>query len=69
MLLGYAKYFHQQHLTISPHEALDGQVPDEVYLHRPRDKPLKDAKVIKGQIEKIVLGEGFLKAYRLKKVA
>ncbi|MFH1232102.1 MAG: integrase core domain-containing protein [Planctomycetota bacterium] len=52
-----------------PHEALDGQTPDERYFRKPRDKPQKDDKVIKGKIEKIVLGDGLLKAYRLKKVA
>jgi putative transposase len=61
----YLKHYNEYR----PHEALDGQMPDEVYFHKPRDKPQKDAKVIKGEIEKIVLGEGLLKAYQLKKSA
>ncbi|GAG14808.1 unnamed protein product [marine sediment metagenome] len=52
-----------------PHEALDGQTPDEIYQGKSSDKPSKDAKVIKGPIEKITLGEGLLNAYQLKKVA
>jgi putative transposase len=61
----YLKHYNEYRL----HEALDGQTPDEIYFHKPRDKPQKDAKVIKGEIEKIILGEGLLKAYRLKKPA
>ncbi len=48
---------------------LDGQTPEEVYLRKPRDKPTKDAKIIKGKIGKITLGEGLLNYYRLKDAA
>ncbi|MDI6733165.1 MAG: hypothetical protein QME51_09350 [Planctomycetota bacterium] len=48
---------------------MDGQTPDEIYFHKPSDKSQKDAKIIKSEIEKIVLGDGLLKAYRLKKSA
>lgn len=65
LLKNYLKHYNEYRL----HEALDGQTPDEVYFHKPRDKPQKDAKAIKGKVEKIVLGEGLLKAYRLRKPA
>lgn len=65
LLKEYLVYYNEHR----PHEALDGQMPDEVYLHKPRDKPPKDAKTIKGAIEIISFGDGLLKAYRLKKVA
>jgi putative transposase len=65
LLKDYLKYYNEYR----PHEALDGQVPDEVYFHKPRDKPAKDAKTIKGDIEMITLGDGLLKAYQLKKPA
>lgn len=61
----YLTYYNEHR----PHEALDGQVPDDVYFRRPKDKPQKDAKIINGSIEKIVLGDGLLKSYRLKKIA
>ncbi|MFH1230309.1 MAG: integrase core domain-containing protein [Planctomycetota bacterium] len=65
LLKDYLTYYNEYR----PHEALDGQMPNEVYFRRPRDKPQKDAKVIKGDIETITLGDGLLKSYRLKKVA
>ena len=76
LLKDYLVYYNEHR----PHQALDGQTPaersgvpinigDDVYLHRPRDKPLKDDKVIKGPIERIEFADGLLKAYRLKKVA
>lgn len=65
LLNDYLKYYNEYR----PHEALDGQTPDEVYSHKPRDKPPKDAKMIKGPIETIRLGEGLLRAYQLKRIA
>ncbi|MFA5794299.1 MAG: DDE-type integrase/transposase/recombinase [Candidatus Brocadiia bacterium] len=65
LLDDYLKHYNEYR----PHEALDGQVPDEMYFHKVNDKPQKNAKAIKGEIERIVSGEGFLKAYQLKKSA
>ncbi|MEK7448459.1 MAG: hypothetical protein AAB019_03140 [Planctomycetota bacterium] len=48
---------------------MDGWVVDDRYFHRPRDKPAKTDKVIKGAVERIIMGEGLLNAYRLKDVA
>ncbi|MEK7449821.1 MAG: integrase core domain-containing protein [Planctomycetota bacterium] len=65
LLKEYLVYYNEHR----PHEALDGQTPEEVYLRKPRDKPTKDAKIIKGKIEKMTLGEGLLNYYRLKDAA
>lgn len=65
LLKDYLIYYNEHR----PHEALDGQIPDEIYFRRPRDKPPKDAKTIKGTLEQISFGDGLLKAYRLKKTA
>ncbi len=65
LLSEYLEYYNEYR----PHEALDGQIPNEVYQGKARDKPPKDAKVIKGPIEKITLGAGLLRAYRLKQAA
>jgi len=65
LLKEYLTYYNEYR----PHEAMDGRVPNDRYFHRPRDKPLKDDKAIKGAIERIEFADGLLKAYRLKKVA
>ena len=65
LLKEYLTYYNEHR----PHESLDGQTPHEVYFHKPRDKPSKDAKSIKGRIERITFGDGLLKSYRLQKTA
>ncbi|MEK7448080.1 MAG: DDE-type integrase/transposase/recombinase [Planctomycetota bacterium] len=65
LLKDYLSYYNE----CRPHEALDGRFPDERYFHRPRDKPAKTDKTIKGAIERIQFADGLLNAYRLKKSA
>ncbi|MFH1231023.1 MAG: DDE-type integrase/transposase/recombinase [Planctomycetota bacterium] len=65
LLKDYLTYYNEYR----PHETLDGRVPNDRYCHRPRDKPDKNDKVIKGTIERIEFADGLLKAYRLRKSA
>jgi transposase InsO family protein len=63
LLKEYLTYYNEYR----PHEGLGGRIPNERYTHRPRDKPDKNDKAIKGPIERIEFAAGLLRAYQLKK--
>jgi hypothetical protein len=51
------------------HEAIDGQTPNAVFYNIVVPKPKKNAKQIRAPIEEIRMGNGHLRAYRLKEAA
>ncbi|MEK6700015.1 MAG: hypothetical protein AABZ10_13370, partial [Nitrospirota bacterium] len=51
------------------HEAIDGQTPDAVHYDKRTEKPDKSSKRIRAPIEEIRMGNGHLRAYRLKEAA
>jgi putative transposase len=61
----YLLYYNQFRL----HEAIEGQTPDDVHHYRQDSKPDKSAKHIRAPIEEIRMGDGLLRAYRLKQAA
>ncbi len=65
LLSEYLRYYNEFRL----HEALDGQTPDAVYYNRRIKKPDKTSKQIRASIEEIRMGNGHLRAYRLKEAA
>jgi len=65
LLHEYQLYYNQYRL----HEAIDGQSPDSVHYNRRVPKPDKSSKLIRAPIEEIRMGNGHLRAYRLKKAA
>ncbi|MBI4834414.1 MAG: transposase family protein [Planctomycetes bacterium] len=65
LLKDYLAYYNEYRT----HEALDGRVPNDRYSHKPRDKPDKNDKAIKGTVERIQFADGLLNAYRIKQVA
>lgn len=65
LLAEYLLYYNQFRL----HEAIDGQTPEGVHYNRRVSKPDKSAKRIRAPIEEICMGNGLLRAYRLKQAA
>ncbi len=65
LLAEYLLYYNDFRL----HEAIDGQSPNAVYYNRVIPKPEKHAKKIRGDLEEIRMGNGHLRAYRLKEAA
>lgn len=65
LLAEYLLYYNEFRL----HEAIDGQTPNTVFSGRTIPKPEKDSKRIRAPIEEIKMGNGHLRAYRLKEAA
>lgn len=65
ILSEYLLYYNRYRL----HEAIEGQTPDDVHYHHRVSKPDKSAKHIRAPIEEIRMGNGLLRAYRLKQAA
>ena len=65
ILTEYLFYYNRYRL----HEAIEGQAPDDVHSNRRFSKPDRSAKHIRAPIEEIRMGNGLLRAYRLKQAA
>jgi transposase InsO family protein len=65
LLAEYLLYYNEFRL----HEAIDGQTPNAVHYDKQTEKPDKSSKQIRAPIEEIRMGNGHLKAYRLKEAA
>ncbi len=65
LLAEYLLYYNEFRL----HEAIDGQTPNAVYYNQRIKKPDKSSKQIRAPIEEIRMGNGHLRAYRLKEAA
>lgn len=65
LLAEYLLYYNEFRL----HEAIDGQTPNAVFYNKVIPKPSKISKRIRAPIEEINLGNGHLRAYRLKEAA
>ncbi len=52
-----------------PHMALDGFRPDDVYYNKEPEKPKRDAKTVRCNIEQHLFRETRITGYRLKDVA
>lgn len=65
LLAEYLLYYNEFRL----HEAIDGQTPNAVYYNQRVEKPDKTSKQIRAPIMEIRIGNGHLRAYRLKEAA
>jgi putative transposase len=65
LLAEYLLYYNEFRL----HEAIDGQTPNAVYYNQRIKRPDKASKQIRAPIEEIRMGNGHLRAYRLKEAA
>ena len=65
LLSEYLLYYNEFRL----HEAIDGQTPNAVHYDKRTEKPDKSSKRIRAPIEEIRMGNGHLRAYRLKEAA
>ncbi|MEK6700577.1 MAG: DDE-type integrase/transposase/recombinase [Nitrospirota bacterium] len=65
LLAEYLLYYNEFRL----HEAIDGQTPNAVHYDKRTEKPDKSSKRIRAPIEEIRMGNGHLRAYRLKEAA